>query len=195
MGITGITVTIIRKDLLALVPPPAFMHKVADLLPNAIPPIMFNFNTIASNNSLYNTLPIFNLYVATLVLQSLVTNFEEKKVSGQEEVANRKAESIYSTLDSYPETYYVVPDKSARSRMNICVRILPKGSNKPDGDNIPAGDDAREKEFLAGAEKKNLMGLKGHRSVGGIRASNYNAVPTTNVDRLVAYLVEFATAK
>lgn len=152
---------------------------------------MLNFATIASNNSLYNTLPIFNLYVATLVLQSLVEMFGEKRVGGQEVVANRKASTIYDILDKYSHVYRVAPDTSVRSRMNICFRILPKGAtNGTDGTVAP--DEAREKEFLAGAEKKNLMGLKGHRSVGGIRASNYNAVPTSNVDRLAAYLVEFA---
>lgn len=165
------------------------MQQLSALLPSAIPPITFNFATMVANNSLYNTLPIFNLYVATLVLQSLVSSFGEKRVGGQETVAVLKADKIYDTLDKYADTYHVVPDKSVRSRMNICFRILPKGGNT-DGKVTP--DEAREKEFLAGAEKKNLTGLKGHRSVGGIRASNYNAVPTHNVDRLVAWLVEFA---
>jgi len=152
---------------------------------------MFDFATIATNNSLYNTLPIFNLYIATLVLQSLVATFAEKKVSGQEELANKKAELIYTTLDQYSDTYHVVPDKSARSRMNICFRIKPKQDS---GAEPGKWDEAREKEFLAGAEKQNLTGLKGHRSVGGMRASNYNAVSMASVQKLVAYLVQFAEA-
>lgn len=152
---------------------------------------MFDFTTLAKNNSLYNTLPIFNLYIATLVLQSLVSTFAEKKVSGQEELANRKASLIYETLDKYSDTYHVVPDKSIRSRMNICFRIKPKGGNDAEPGKW---DDAREKAFLAGAEKQNLTGLKGHRSVGGMRASNYNAVSLASVQKLVAYLVEFAQA-
>ncbi len=145
---------------------------------------MFSFFTIASNNSLYNTLPIFNLYVATLVLQKLVSTFEHNKVSGQEDVADRKAKLVYDTLDAYPQAYHVVPDKSVRSRMNICFRITQQEGGQP--------DEAKEKEFLAGAEKRGLLGLKGHRSVGGIRASNYNAVPLENVQKLADYLVEFA---
>ncbi|KAI1617596.1 phosphoserine aminotransferase [Exophiala viscosa] len=188
LGITGITVVIIRKSLLSLVPPPTFLHALSPVIPTsgALPPIMFSFSTIAANNSLYNTLPIFNLYVATLVLQSLVSTYG--KVEGQEEVANQKAKLIYDTLDAHPDLYHVVPDKSVRSRMNICVRII--SGQKSDGGVSP--DEAKEKAFLAGAEKRGLLGLKGHRSVGGLRASNYNAVPPENVQKLVDWLVEFA---
>lgn len=145
---------------------------------------MFSFQTIAANNSLYNTLPIFNLYVATLVLQSLVKSFGDKKVSGQEEIANRKAKLLYDTLDAHTNTFHVVPAKNVRSRMNLCFRILGK-----DGKEV---DEAREKEFVAGGEKIGLLGLKGHRSVGGIRVSNYNAVPVENVEKLVSWMEEFA---
>lgn len=149
---------------------------------------MFSFSTIATNNSLYNTLPIFNLYVATLVLQSLVSKFGSRKVSGQEEVADQKAKLLYDTLDSHSEVYHVVPDKSVRSRMNICFRITSGAKSENGG----AADEAREKAFLAGAEKRGLLGLKGHRSVGGIRVSNYNAVPVENVQKLADWLIEFA---
>ncbi|KAJ9612078.1 Phosphoserine transaminase [Cladophialophora chaetospira] len=186
LGIAGITVVIIRKSLLSLVPPPTFLHALSSVVPTSgcLPPIMFSFSTIATNNSLYNTLPIFNLYVATLVLQQLVSTFKEKKVSGQEEVADRKAKLLYETLDTHSQLYHVVPDKSVRSRMNICFRITQQEGGQP--------DEAKEKEFLAGAEKRGLLGLKGHRSVGGIRASNYNAVPLENVQKLAGWLVEFA---
>ena len=143
---------------------------------------MLDYATIAKNNSLYNTLPIFNLWIAGQVMRRLVSTFGGMKVSGQEEIANRKARLLYDALDKYPDVYHVVPDKTIRSRMNICFRVH-------------GGDEAREKEFLAAAEKRNLMGLKGHRSVGGIRASNYNAVPLENVERLVAFLVEYADSK
>lgn len=150
---------------------------------------MFDFATIAKNNSLYNTLPIFNLYVATLVLQSLVSKFGDQRVSGQEAIANKKANLLYEALDSNSEIYHVVPDKSIRSRMNVCFRIKQRGEAEKG-----QWDEAREKEFLAGAEKKGLQGIKGHRSVGGMRASNYNAVPLENVEKLVAYLNDFAKA-
>ena len=142
---------------------------------------MLDYATIAKNNSLYNTLPIFNLWIAGQVMANLVSTFGEKKVAGQEEIAVRKAELLYETLDKYPDVYRVVPDKSVRSRMNVCFRVH-------------GGDEAKEKEFLAGGEKRNLTGLKGHRSVGGIRASNYNAVPLVNVQKLVTYMVEYAAS-
>lgn len=148
---------------------------------------MFSFSTIAANNSLYNTLPIFNLYVATLVLQSLDSTFGSQRVSGQEEIADKKAKLLYDTLDKYSDTYHVVPDKSVRSRMNICFRIISGKSDK--GVSL---DEAKEKAFLSGAEKQGLLGLKGHRSVGGIRASNYNAVSFENAEKLARWLTEFA---
>jgi phosphoserine aminotransferase len=72
--------------------------------------------------------------------------------------------------------------------MNICVRII--AGPKSEGGVTP--DEVKEKAFLAGAEKRGLLGLKGHRSVGGLRISNYNAVPVENVQKLVDWLNEFA---
>ena len=86
---------------------------------------------------------------------------------------------LYSVLDSNPEVYNVVPEKKARSRMNLTLRV--KG-----------GDADAEKAFIKGAESRGLLGLKGHRSVGGIRISNYNAVPVKAAEKLRDYLVEFA---
>ena len=187
LGITGITLVIIRKSLLALTPSPTFMQQLSANLPSVIPPVVFDFATLAKNNSLYNTLPIFNLYVATLVLQSLVSTFEAKRVSGQQEVADQKAKFLYDTLDSYPDAFIVCPEKNVRSRMNICFRIKSASSDeKP--------DETREKEFVSGAEKKGLLGVKGHRSVGGIRVSNYNAVPMEDVENLVTWIEDFAKA-
>ena len=182
MGVTGITVVIVRKSLLpphTATPAPSLLHKLnIGGMPGAV---MLDYATIAKNNSLYNTLPIFNLWIAGQVMTNLVSTFGDRKVAGQEELAVRKAGLLYETLDKYPNIYQVVPEKSVRSRMNICFRVY-------------GGDEAKEKEFLAGAEKRNLTGLKGHRSVGGIRASNYNAVPEVNVHKLVAYLIEYATS-
>jgi phosphoserine aminotransferase len=104
-------------------------------------------------------------------------------VDGQQTVAERKARKVYGTLDAYPDVYRVVPDKSVRSRMNICFRVIKNG-------NV----DESEKTFLKGGTERGITGLKGHRSVGGIRASNYNAIPESGIDKLVAYLKDFATA-
>ena len=180
VGVTGITIVIVKKSLL---PPetatvrPAFLHKLGiGGLPG---PIVLDYATIAKNNSLYNTLPIFNLWIAEQVMTNLVKTFGFRKVAGQEEIANKKAKLIYKTLESHPEVYQIVPDEAVRSRMNICFRVW--GSNTD-----------KEKEFLSGADAEHLTGLKGHRSVGGIRASNYNAVPMENVERLVLYLDKYA---
>lgn len=124
-------------------------------------------------------MPIFSIWIAGEVMRSLLSAHGGKKLAGQEELSNAKAKIIYEILDADPKFYQVVPDKSVRSRMNICFRIS-------------GGEAASEKEFLEGAEKRMLQGLKGHRSVGGIRASNYNAVPMANIQKLATYLTHFA---
>ena len=111
-----------------------------------------------------------------------MSTYRAQKVSGQQEIADKKAALIYQVLDKYPQVYNVVPDQSVRSRMNVCFRVH-------------GGDPEKEKEFLAGAEGRLLQGLKGHRSVGGIRASNYNAVPLKKVEKLVRYLEDYATGQ
>ncbi|KAJ5932746.1 hypothetical protein N7516_007235 [Penicillium verrucosum] len=180
IGVAGIAIAIVRKDLLppqTATPPPALLQRLnIGGLPGST---VLDYATLAKNNSLYNTLPIFNLWIAGQVMADLVAQFGVQKVSGQEEIANKKAQLIYGALDKFPQVYQVVPDVSVRSRMNICFRVS-------------GGDDAKEKEFIAGAEKRLLQGLKGHRSVGGMRASNYNAVPLENVQKLVKYLEDFA---
>lgn len=158
IGNTGIAIVILRKSLL----PPHSTSASPDLLRALglpVGPIVLDYATIAKNNSLYNTLPIFDVWVAGQVMAGLVNTYGTKRIGGQEEVSNEKARLIYDTLDKYPDVYRVVPDKSVRSRMNICFRVH-------------GGDADKEKAFLAGAEQKGLLGLKGHRSVGGIRASN-----------------------
>ncbi|RMD43475.1 hypothetical protein DV735_g1646, partial [Chaetothyriales sp. CBS 134920] len=195
LGIPGITLAIVRKSLLTLVPPPTFLHSLAGSLPNAIPPIVFDFATIAKNNSLYNTLPVFSLYVATVVLQSLVRRFAGAKVAGQEEEAGLKAARIYAALDAHPDAYHVLPDRAVRSRMNICFRVLPAAAAADTTSTSAVGDADREAAFIKGAEARGLLGLKGHRSVGGIRVSNYNAVSVSAVDKLVAWIDEFATTQ
>ncbi|RAH83215.1 phosphoserine aminotransferase [Aspergillus japonicus CBS 114.51] len=179
LGTPGVTGVIIKKDLLPPVSPPASPAILRKLgLP--IAPTILDYSVIAKNNSLYNTLPIFDVYIAGQVLKKLLAEFPNK-VDGQQAVAEKKANLIYQTLDAYPDVYRVVPDKSVRSRMNVCFRVT-KGGNV----------DESEKAFLKGAVERGVTGLKGHRSVGGIRASNYNAIPESGVEKLVAYLKEFA---
>ncbi|EEH16853.2 phosphoserine transaminase [Paracoccidioides brasiliensis Pb03] len=183
VGIAGITLVIIRKSLL----PPQTATPSPDLLRRlevgSLPgPTVLDYGAIAKNNSLYNTLPIFNLWIAGEVMAHLVKTYGDQKVGGQEEVANHKAALLYGALDKYPQIYSIVPQRNVRSRMNICFRVS-------------GGDAEKEKGFLAGAERKLLQGLKGHRSVGGIRISNYNAVPVENVEKLVRYLEDYANGR
>lgn len=158
VGTTGITIVILRKSLLppqAAQAPPDLMRYLG--LP--IGPVVLDWATIAKNNSLYNTLPIFDVWIAGQVMARLGGIHGAKKISGQENVANEKARLIYHVLDSNPQIYKVVPEKKVRSRMNICLRILGDSTNL-------------EESFLKGAKERGLLGLKGHRSVGGIRISN-----------------------
>ncbi|KAF1811027.1 phosphoserine aminotransferase [Eremomyces bilateralis CBS 781.70] len=180
VGNAGITIVIVRKSLL---PPVAKMASPELLRELGLPvgPIVLDWPTIAKNNSLYNTLPIFDVWVAGRVMAGLVQSHGSKGIAGQGEIATQKAALVYGALDKYPAVYRVVPDQSVRSRMNICFRVGGESAEK-------------EKEFLQGAEQRGLTGLKGHRSVGGIRASNYNAVSMEAVQKLVQYLQDYAQA-
>ncbi|KAH9842275.1 Aminotransferase class-V [Teratosphaeria destructans] len=181
VGTTGITIAIVSNRIL---PPHAEMADPSLLRKLGLPvgPVVLDWPTIAKNNSLYNTLPIFDVWVAGQVMQRLLDQSPADKsprIAAQQAESDHKAGLLYGVLDQNPEVYQVVPDKSVRSRMNLCFRI--KG-----------GDAEAEKAFLKGAESRGLLGLKGHRSVGGIRASNYNAVPVKAAEKLAAYLQEFA---
>ena len=146
-----------------------------DLIGNAIPstPITLDYKIQADNDSMYNTPPTYALYIAGLVFQWL------KKLGGLKamgEINQRKAEKLYSAIDS--SGFYQNPvEKQYRSWMNIPFTL-----NNADLDAA----------FLAGAKTAGLLTLKGHRSVGGMRASIYNAMPEEGVDALISYMQKFA---
>lgn len=163
-GPAGVTIAIIRDDLLKRSP--------ANL------PGYLDYNSHASENSLWNTPPTFAVYVVNLVLQWLL-----KDVGGLDQmlVRNReKAALLYEVLDESPDFYRGHAQTASRSLMNVTFRLP---------------DEETEKAFLAGAEKRGLGNLKGHRSVGGIRASIYNAMPRDGVVALRDYLREFRGAR
>ncbi|USW53054.1 Putative aminotransferase class V domain, pyridoxal phosphate-dependent transferase, major [Septoria linicola] len=182
IGTTGVTIAIVSNAFLA---PHAEYAKPEVLRKLGLPigPVVFDYPTIAKNNSLYNTLPIFDVWIAGQVMQRLLTLHKasegQQRIAGQADESNQKAQLLYGALDSNETVYQVVPDKTVRSRMNICFRVK-------------NGEADVEKAFLKGAEERGLMGLKGHRSVGGIRISNYNAVPVSAAEKLAKYLQEFA---
>jgi phosphoserine aminotransferase len=140
-------------------------------------PTIFSYKTHAKADSLYNTPPVFPIYVVGLVLKWI----ENEGGLAVIEARNRdKAALIYDALDAMPEFYETaVPAASDRSLMNITFRLK---------------NAELEKAFLAGAKEREMDALKGHRNVGGFRASVYNAFPVEGCARLAQYLFDFAKA-
>jgi phosphoserine aminotransferase len=145
-----------------------------DLIGHAHPftPSILNYKLQADNGSMLNTPPTYNWYLLGLVLEWLK---EQGGVAAIEAHNNRKADKLYAAIDASP--FYSNPvDPSVRSRMNVPFLL--------------ANSDL-EKTFLAQAKWHGLVNLEGHRSVGGLRASLYNALPEAGVDALVAFMHEF----
>ena len=146
-----------------------------DLLGKASPitPTMMDYKTAADNDSMYNTPPTLAWYLAGLVFKWLKA---QGGLEAMERINRRKAEKLYSYIDA--SGFYSNPvEVASRSLMNIPFVLA---------------DASLDKAFLAGAEEAGLLNLKGHRSVGGMRASVYNAVPEEAVDALIAYMKDFA---
>ena len=140
-------------------------------------PTMLSYKTHAKSDSLYNTPPAFAIYVVGLVLKWIE---EQGGVAAVEKSNREKAAVIYDALERHPEVYDpAVTVKEDRSLMNITFRLR---------------DTEKEKEFLAGAQARQMDGLKGHRSVGGFRASIYNAFPKEGCCALAEYLDSFASS-
>ncbi|WP_119153042.1 3-phosphoserine/phosphohydroxythreonine transaminase [Caldimonas tepidiphila] len=147
-----------------------------DLLGRALPicPSAFDYKTVADNGSMYNTPPTYAIYIAGLVFQWLK---DQGGIAAIERRNVEKAELLYDFIDG-SGWYANKVEPSCRSRMNVPF-FLP--------------DDRLNEDFLAGAKARGLLQLKGHKSVGGMRASIYNAMPTEGVRALVDYMREFAT--
>lgn len=145
-----------------------------DLLGHALPacPSAFDYKTVADNGSMFNTPPTFAIYIAGLTFQWLK---RQGGVAAMEQRNLAKARLLYDFIDG--SSFYenrVAPD--CRSRMNVPFFLK---------------DETRNDAFLAGAQARGLLQLKGHKSVGGMRASIYNAMPLEGVQSLVDYLREF----
>jgi len=158
MGPAGVTVVIIREDLL---------EKTPDNTPT-----MLCYKTHADKGSMFNTPPCFAIYAVGEVLKWLK---EQGGVSAMEKRNIEKAKLLYDCIDS-TDYYRGHAEKESRSLMNIAF-------------NLPNGD--LETKFIAEATKVGLNGLKGHRSIGGCRASIYNAFPKEGVEKLVAFMKAF----
>jgi phosphoserine aminotransferase len=138
-------------------------------------PTILKYSTYIENKSLYNTPPTFAIYMVALITDWM------KEIGGLnviEEINDTKSEALYEVLDS--SSFYKCPvEPASRSKMNVVFKL-------------PTED--AEKKFLKGAKEKGLIGLKGHRSVGGMRASIYNAMPLEGVEKLIDFMNEFERA-
>lgn len=162
MGPAGLTVVIVREDLIG--------HAMD------ITPTMFNYQTHADNDSMFNTPPCYSIYVCKLVLEWLkndIGGLEKMKA-----VNEKKAGMLYDFLDG-STLFKGTVVKEDRSLMNIP---------------FVTGDADLDAKFVKEAAAAGMVNLKGHRSVGGMRASIYNAMPTEGVEKLVAFMREFEKA-
>lgn len=148
-----------------------------DLLGHALPvcPSAFDWKIVADNGSMYNTPPTYAIYIAGLVFQWLK---RQGGVAAMEAQNIAKATLLYDYLDS-TDFYENRVAKECRSRMNVPFFLK---------------DESLNAEFLASAKAQGLLQLKGHKSVGGMRASIYNAMPLAGVQALVRFMREFASA-
>lgn len=136
-------------------------------------PTMLEWKTMAENDSMYNTPPCYSIYMAKLVCEWLV---EIGGLDAMKKMNEKKANLLYDYLDN--QNYYIAPvKKESRSMMNVT---------------FVTGNEDLDKKFASEAAKNGLKNLKGHRSVGGMRASIYNAMPYEGVEKLVAFMKKFA---
>ena len=159
MAPAGVTLVIVREDLLAYAPENI--------------PSMMDWKLMAENGSMYNTPPCYAIYIAKLVYDWIL---DMGGLDVMKEENEKKAKVLYDYLDS--QNYYIAPVKpDSRSMMNVT---------------FVTGDAELDKKFASDAAKAGLVNLKGHRSVGGMRASIYNAMPYEGVVALVEFMKKFA---
>lgn len=160
VGPAGVIFAIIRKDSLG---------KVSRYIPT-----MLDYKVHIEKESMFNTPPVFSIYIMTETLKWL------KSIGGVEEIHRRnleKAQILYNEIDRN-SMFVGTADKEDRSIMNVCFVMAP-------------GKEALQDEFLAYAKSQGMVGIKGHRSVGGFRASIYNACTKEDVEALVKCMQEF----
>ncbi|QHE86984.1 3-phosphoserine/phosphohydroxythreonine transaminase [Hydrogenophaga sp. BPS33] len=163
LGPAGLTLVVVREDLLG--------HALK------ICPSAFDYKTVAENHSMYNTPPTFAIYMAGLTFQWLKRQTEGglTGIAAMEARNIAKADLLYNYIDR--SAFYVNKvAANCRSRMNVPFFLR---------------DESRNQAFLTGAKAAGLLQLKGHKSVGGMRASIYNAIPLEGVQALVAYMRDF----
>jgi phosphoserine aminotransferase len=159
MGPAGVTLVIMKNDI---------HGKSGRTIPT-----MLDYKTHIENDSLFNTPPVFAIYVCMATLEWLK---DIGGVNAIEQINAQKAELLYNEIDSNP-LFKGTADADSRSKMNVCFLL-----ERPE----------LEDSFSALLKENEIIGLKGHRSVGGYRASLYNALPVSSVEFLVSLMRDFA---
>ena len=158
-GIAGLTLVIVRDDLIGRV--------------NPLAPSMLNYKLLADNRSMYNTPPVFNIYLMQLMVEWMLS------IGGLDELKRRnehKASIIYDELDR--SSYYTAPVES-RCRSMMVIRFF-------------TGDSDLDEKFIREAEERGFANLRADKNIGGMRAAIYNSMPVEGVEKLKAFMKEFA---
>ena len=164
-GPSGLTIVIIKKELI---------DRVGDSVPTIL-----RYKTHADKNSLFHTPPTFGIYILNLILNWLKDNGGIEAIAEKNEA---KAKLLYDAIDNSDGFYVGHAEEDSRSLMNVSYNIKSGGS-----ENIPW----LEAKFASLATEAGMIGLKGHRSIGGLRASIYNAMSMEGVQALVDFMAEF----
>lgn len=159
LGPAGVTLVVIRDDFLA---------KGKKGLPT-----MLSYQTHVVSKSLYNTPPVFGIYIMKLVLEWIKS---KGGLAAMEKINAAKKDLLYGAIDAAPDFYKGTAEKDSRSWMNVTLRLP---------------TEELEDKFITHARREGLLGLKGHRSVGGIRFSIYNAVSLEDVEKIVDFMDRF----
>ncbi|KAF9227604.1 phosphoserine aminotransferase [Gyrodon lividus] len=171
IGPAGLTIIIVRDEW-------------ANVVDNSIP-LCLSYKRLVDSRSLYNTPPVLSIYITGLVLKQMLKVGEqngrskEKALEHYAEYTNKKASKLYAALKE-GEARGVFKGKvleGSGSKMNVVFDVV--------------GGEEKLKEFVSGADQKGMKGIKGHRSVGGVRISLYNAVTEDQVDKMIQYMKEF----
>jgi len=161
-GPSGLTIVIIREDLI---------ERVKESVPT-----MLRYKTHAEKNSLFNTPPTFGIYLLNLIMKWLKS---KGGIEGIKELNEKKAKILYDVIDNSNGFYVGHARKDSRSLMNVTFNIKDKDADL-------------EAKLVELAKQNDMIGLKGHRSIGGLRASIYNAMPIEGVEKLAKLMQDFA---
>ncbi len=159
LGPSGVTMIAIRASML---------DKINDDVPT-----MFDYRTHASKNSLFNTPPVFPIYIVKLVFDWIQ---EQGGLAAVEEVNRKKKDTVYGLIDQYPDFFRGPVKTESRSWMNVALRLP---------------SEELEQKLIAETKAAGFIGLKGHRSVGGVRVSIYNAMTLEGVEKVTDFMTDF----